>query len=528
MTDIETTVPQRVVTRLFRWILLLALLGGAVVLGSVLQPLTDIVTELIATPTFTPTIAPTSTPTRLPVGSPRLSYRLSAPSNVRFAVDAVNGVGEVTWDGSSWMPTQPGETTNIRYELTAIYPDFSLGPFIAEAERSSFTFTSLNTNRYKSVAVSIRAIGTIHIGAYQYEFMSNLVKADDIEWVTPTSTMTPTNTFTPTSTWTTTPSATPTDTHTPTLTPIGTNTPNSTPTSTSTFTPTDTATPKDTPTASYTPTPTASSTHTATYTPTATFTFTATSAPTLRKAGFVGVYGDSGMLRFCVMTDSLRVRSSPGGSIVGRISKGTIINVDLATKVKSEGYVWAKHVTGWSALYPLNNQNQPEISRISVFTHPKECPSATPTRTVAPTVARVARATPTPDDEDMKSLLNRTLEARVDLVNITPSTKNVLVQTTLLSVESDTLLDAAMRDIAKSICVLKNTGYRSYKLTYMGSHPGDSLPFSIKLRTKGGSTSGFRCPVDRVSVDTLIDRIEPITEYGDVSDWLFAMARLGM
>ena len=393
MTDIETTRPRRIVARLFRWILFLALLGGAVLLGSILQPLTDIVTELIATPTFTPTIVPTSTPTRLPTESPRLSYRLSTPSNVQFAVDAVNGVGKVTWDGSSWMPTQPSETNNIRYALTAIYPDFSLGPFIAEADQSSFVFTSLNAHRYKSVAVSIRALGTIQIGAYQYEFMSDAVMSKDIEWVTPTSTLTPTNTNTPTSTGTSTPSATSTNTHTPTLTPSDTNTPSSTPTSTSTFTPSKTVTPKDT------PTPTATNTHTATHTPTATLTFTATSTPTQKRAGFVGIYGDSGILKFCVMTDSLRVRSSPGGSIVGRLSKGTIIDVDLATKVKSEGYVWAKHATGWSALYPLNNQNQPDIHRISVFAHPKECPSATPTRTVAPTVARVARATPAPANQ---------------------------------------------------------------------------------------------------------------------------------
>ena len=126
--------------------------------------------------------------------------------------------------------------------------------------------------------------------------------------------------------------------------PIPTTKPTSTPTATAT--PKATATPSVTPTAKATATPTATSTSIATSTSTATFT------PTQRKAGFVGVYGDSGTLQFCVMTDSLRVRSSPGGSVVGSLHKGTNFTVDLASKVKSGGYVWAEHDKGWSALYP--------------------------------------------------------------------------------------------------------------------------------------------------------------------------------
>lgn len=348
-----------------------------------MQPLTDIVVELISTPTFTPTITPTSTPTRLPIDSPKLAYRLSTPSNVQLVVDAVYGGGQVTWAGSSWMPTDPDEINNIRYELTAIYPDFSLGPFIAEAERS-FMFTSLNAHRYKRIVVSIRAIGTIHIGTFQYEFESDAVMSDDIEWVTPTNTITPADTYTPTSTETSTLTATPTDTHTPTLTPSSTNTPSSTPTSTSTFTPSKTLTPTDTftPTTTNTPTP------------------TATSTPTLRKAGFVGVYGDSGKLEFCVMANVLNVRNSPGGSVVGRLAKATVFTVDLASKVKSGGYVWAKHDKGWSALYPLGNAEQ-----INSLTHPKSCPTpnavptATSTRRSSVTSAGRTNARPTAEHE---------------------------------------------------------------------------------------------------------------------------------
>ncbi len=375
MTDMKNTGPRQVAARLFRWLLFLVLLGVAVVLGSMMQPLTDLVVELITTPTFTPTITPTSTPTRLPIDSPKLAYRLSTPSNVQLVVDAVYGGGQVTWVGSSWMPTDPDEINNIRYELTAIYPDFSLGPFIAEAD-NSFVFANLNALRYKRVLVSVRAIGMIQIGTYQYEFRSDAVMSDDIDWVTPTKTMTPT------------PTSTPTDTHTPTLTP------SSTPTATSTFTPSKTFTPEDTPTAAGTPTPTASST------PTATSTSTATYTPTLRKADFVGVYGDYGKLDFCVMANVLNVRNSPGGSVVGRLAKRTIFTVDLASKVKSGGYVWAEHDKGWSALYPIGDTEQ-----ITSLTHPKSCPAptavptATSTRRSRATAAGRTNARPTAEHE---------------------------------------------------------------------------------------------------------------------------------
>lgn len=360
MTDMKNTGPRQIAARLFRWLLFLVLLGVAVVLGSMLQPLTDIVVELITTPTFTPTITPTSTPTRLPIDSPKLAYRLSTPSNVQLVVDAVYGGGQVTWVGSSWMPTDPDEINNIRYELTAIYPDFSLGPFIAEAE-NSFAFANLNALRYKRVLVSVRAIGMIQIGTYQYEFRSDAVMSDDIDWVTPTKTMTPT------------PTATPTNTHTPTLTPSITNTPSNTPTATITFTPSKTFTPTavDTPTSAASSTPTATSTSTATYTP---------------KAEFVGVYGDSGKLEFCVMANVLNVRNSPGGSVVGRLAKATVFTVDLASKVKSGGYVWAEHDKGWSALYPLGNAEQ-----LTSLTHPKSCP--TPTAVPTATSTRRSRVT---------------------------------------------------------------------------------------------------------------------------------------
>ena len=176
--------------------------------------------------------------------------------------------------------------------------------------------------------------------------------------------------------------------------PIPTTRPTHTATASSTYTATSTRSATSSPTA--TPTPTETSTPTATTTSTATSTATATSAPTdtstptatvtptQRKADFVGAYGDSGQLDFCVMTNTLNVRSAPGGSIVGRLYEGSIFTVDLASKVKSGGYVWAEHERGWSALYPIG-----DAERITSLTHPKSCPVPT----IVPTATRAQRST---------------------------------------------------------------------------------------------------------------------------------------
>ncbi len=238
--------------------------------------------------------------------------------------------------------------------------------------------------------------------------------------------------------------------------------------------------------------------------------------PTPRKAAFIGIYGDSGRFDFCVMSSRLNVRTSPSGSVTDSMDKGTVFTVDLGSKVKSGGYVWAEHDMGWSALYPLNNTD-----RVTTLTHPENCPQPA----LTPTVAKVAISTPR---VDLQSLLNSELDSVVDNVTVTRSTLNVLVQTTLLHGDSDTLAEAAIRDIGRSICLLKNNGYRSYKLTYMGSHPSDSEPFSIKFRSQAGTTSSFRCPVGQLSVESLLERLEPITEFSDVSEWLMNMAALGM
>lgn len=128
---------------------------------------------------------------------------------------------------------------------------------------------------------------------------------------------------------------------------------------------------------------------------------------------------------------------------------------------------------------------------------------------------------------NLQSLLNSTLDSVVDSVTVTPSSRNVLVKTSLLHGDSETLAEAAIRDIGKSICALKNNGFGSYILTYMGSHESDPEPFSIKFRSRSGTTSSFRCPVRHLSLESLLERLEPILEFSDVSDWLFSMTSLG-
>ncbi|MCU0521489.1 MAG: TIGR00341 family protein [Anaerolineae bacterium] len=117
----------------------------------------------------------------------------------------------------------------------------------------------------------------------------------------------------------------PTPTLTPTLTPTGvpTATPTSTPTATSTATPTPTATPTSTPIPTITPHPTA--------TPTAT--------PWVLTVVDVGSVG-------------LRVRYSPEGVVMGRLTEGTLVVV-LAGPVEADGVAWYRvsaptaHIDGW-------------------------------------------------------------------------------------------------------------------------------------------------------------------------------------
>lgn len=110
------------------------------------------------------------------------------------------------------------------------------------------------------------------------------------------------------------------------------------------------------------------------------------------EASFVGLFPASGELDFCVMSATLNIRKEPGGPIVDSLSKGDIFTVDLASKIKHQGYVWAEHEKGWSALYPLQQNGNADAPGATSLTHPDSCPSPTATSRTA----TQRRATPTP------------------------------------------------------------------------------------------------------------------------------------
>ena len=100
---------------------------------------------------------------------------------------------------------------------------------------------------------------------------------------------------------------------------------------------------------------------------------------------FTGLYGWSGELVFCVMSPTLNIRSSAGGAVVGSLARGTLFTVDLASQELLDGFVWAKHDKGWSALF-----RYPSAGRVDEFTHPWTCPRPAPEPT--PTTSRTSLA----------------------------------------------------------------------------------------------------------------------------------------
>lgn len=97
------------------------------------------------------------------------------------------------------------------------------------------------------------------------------------------------------------------------------------------------------------------------------------------SSNYIGIYGWEGEFDFCVLSPTLNVRSRPGGAVTGRLNQGDIFTVDLASQTDLNGYVWAKHEKGWSALFAY-----PSLEDLA---HPKTCPA--PTATPRPTATRV-------------------------------------------------------------------------------------------------------------------------------------------
>ncbi|MDE2820295.1 MAG: hypothetical protein OXI40_11250 [Chloroflexota bacterium] len=121
-----------------------------------------------------------------------------------------------------------------------------------------------------------------------------------------------------------------------------------------------------------------------TITPEATEACDPSSAEVQRVIG-LSVYGGCGELDFCVMSPTLNIRSTPGGSIIGSLNRGDIFTIDRAKQESANGFIWAKHDRGWSALYRSSG------GPIDEYTYPEECRK--PTRRPTPTTAGASRAT---------------------------------------------------------------------------------------------------------------------------------------
>lgn len=103
---------------------------------------------------------------------------------------------------------------------------------------------------------------------------------------------------------------------------------------------------------------------------------------------YMTIYGWVGDLEFCVMSEVLNIRTSPGGAIVGKLDKGAIFTVDLATQEEVAGYIWAKHDKGWSAIFPYSGDIP---GRIVELTHPKSCPAPKQTPALPPAQRTTSR-----------------------------------------------------------------------------------------------------------------------------------------
>ena len=107
---------------------------------------------------------------------------------------------------------------------------------------------------------------------------------------------------------------------------------------------------------------------------------------------YQGIYGWEGDFVFCVMAPTLNIRNTPAGTAIDRFDQGDHFTIDLASQTLAEGYVWAEHDKGWSALfrYPVTTGS------IDEFTNPNVCPTPTPTpkpqQKATPTPPRAQRA----------------------------------------------------------------------------------------------------------------------------------------
>ena len=138
------------------------------------------------TDTNTPTSTPSPTPTRLPMDDPRLAFQISAPRFLRFSHHAINDSGTISWVKSKWVPEVPSDSSGFTYEVRAIYPHRTFGPYVVSEER--YSFSNLDSGRYPKLRFTVTARGTFRLGQHDYQFKSEV---SELEWTKPGVTITP-------------------------------------------------------------------------------------------------------------------------------------------------------------------------------------------------------------------------------------------------------------------------------------------------------------------------------------------------
>lgn len=138
------------------------------------------------TATDTPTSTPSPTLTRLASDDPQLAYQISAPRFLRFSHNAISDSGAISWVKSNWVPELPADSSDFTYEVRAIYPHRTFGPYTVSQER--YSFSNLDTGHYPRLRFTVTAVGTVRLGQHEYQFKSDVA---ELEWTKPGVTITP-------------------------------------------------------------------------------------------------------------------------------------------------------------------------------------------------------------------------------------------------------------------------------------------------------------------------------------------------
>ena len=118
--------------------------------------------------------------------APQLAYQISSPRFLRFSHNAINDSGAISWVKSNWVPELPADSSDFTYEVRAIYPHRTFGPYTVSKER--YSFSNLDTARYPRLRFTVTAVGTLRLGQHDYQFKSDVA---ELEWTKPGVTITP-------------------------------------------------------------------------------------------------------------------------------------------------------------------------------------------------------------------------------------------------------------------------------------------------------------------------------------------------